>query len=128
MKAKSILSVPIKNDGSAFAIKFLDDSGNQITIEFPGSEVHKLARYVQAISPSAPQEPMPPAGTEKAFPLTKCEIGQGFPDGIFVMFQSAVFGRMSFALDAETALRISNDLRSCAESFLKDQSNPRSYS
>jgi len=123
MKAKSIISVPIKKDGSVFAIIFLDDTGKEITVEFPGSEVHKLVRYVQAISPIAPTETPQPPGNEKAFPLTRYEIGKGFPSGVFLVMQSFVFGRMSFALDLETAKQMSDDLQSCVGNLQVDKSN-----
>ncbi len=122
MKAKSIKSVPVKKDGSAFAINFLDEKGHEVALEFPASEFHKLSKYIQAISSSVPSETSPPEGTEKAFLLTRYEIGKGFPEGICLTLQSQVFGRISYAFDNDTARDIAHDLQSCADSPI-DQSS-----
>jgi hypothetical protein len=37
MKAKTIKAVPVKKDGSVFAIVLLDENGNEATIEFPAT-------------------------------------------------------------------------------------------
>lgn len=121
MKAKTIKAVPVKKDGSVFAIVLLDENGNEATIEFPATEFHTLARGVQAIARHIPDEAPSATGTGKSFPITKYAIGEAFPEGMFLMLQTEAFGRTPFAFPPDIGLEIAAALRACAEPMLEDQ-------
>lgn len=124
MKARSIVGVPIKTDGSTFAIVLTDDQGSDVTIEFPGAELHGLARLLQAAAQHVPADSRPATGTAKSFPLTRHEVVPAFPAGLSLSLYTQAFGRMGFAMTPDTALQIAQALRLCAESIQSGQSTP----
>lgn len=124
MKVKSIIGVPVKTDGSVFAIKCLDDQNKEIVIEFPGTELHGLARLLQAASQHVPDGKPPPIGTEKSFPISRYEIGSAFPDGLSLALHTQAFGRMGFGMSPDTAQQIALDLQECAARIREGKSTP----
>ncbi len=116
-------AVLVKQDHLAIALQ-IDVDGQSVTIELPASEVHALMRGVLSVVTELPAEAQPPTGTEKVFPLSRYEVGTGFPDAIVLLLQTDVFGRQGFAMDADTALDIAAALQAGTALLQEDESTP----
>lgn len=124
MKVKSIIGVPVKADGSVFAIKFLDDQNKEVIMEIPGTELHGLARLLQAAAQHVQDDKPQPIGTEKSFLISRYEIGAAFPGGVSLVLHTQAFGRMGFVMDTHTAQQIARDLQECVVRTQEGQSTP----
>ena len=123
MNAKSIVSVTIAPDRSAFAIKLLDDQNNEVNILLPATELHILARGLQSVAQYVPDDKPPPTGTAKSFPITQYAVGHAFPDSLSLVLYTLAFGRMGFAMDPTSAEAISADLKAHTARLQAGQSN-----
>lgn len=117
--AKEIKAVLAERDGATIMLQF-----DAAILELPAEQAHRLMRQLLAVVTILPSEKPPPIGTEKAFPITRAEIGPGFPDGVGLNLRTAAFGRQGFVMDTDTAKRIAADLRSCAEQVEADRPTP----
>ncbi len=116
-------AVQVRQDHLAIALQ-IDVDGQSVTIELPASEVHALMRGVLSVATNLPAEAPPPEGTEKVFPLTRYEVGVGFPEAIVLVLETLPFGRQGFGMDADTALDIAAALQAGTALLQEDESTP----
>ena len=123
IKSKKISGVLAKNDGSAIGFQFIDENNKNYTIEIPSHDAQNLMQLFLAATNGMKTDKTKSITDGKSFPVTRYEIGQSFPEGIYLKLKTALWGSMGFALGEDTAKKIAHDLQVSILRLQEDQSN-----
>ena len=109
------ISVFAKTDGSAIQIKTSTFAGDEIHLTIRASEARNLMQLLLAsMEHLAPAEQFAPEN-DRLVPISSYEVGDVTPNTLFLALHTHPFGRLSFAMSPEEALRLAKALKSCGQ-------------